>query len=678
MALIVTYTCMPSVLSSAPLRWRTLFNALTLSSVVLLTGGLIHAAPQPASVFSDHMVLQRDRSITVWGQAKAGETIKISFCGHDVSVTTDERGQWTAQLPAIPAGGPYEMTIAGESTVTLRDILVGDVWLCSGQSNMFFLLADSQDGAAALANADNPQIRLLRVDTRTSPTPQTRIAAKWEPCTKETASRFSAVAYYFATDLQKTIKVPIGLIEAAFGGTPIEAWMTGASYQSTPLYPEVAQRWSRILAAYPEERAKYDKLKEEYPRLVEQAKAQGTPAPPAPKLPEGVPQHVPTYLYNAMIAPLVPYGLRGVLWYQGEHNFQQYDEYAIWMPALIRGWREVWKQGNIPFLFVQLPNFMARDSNPTDNPWTRLREAQGAGLAEPETAMVTTIDLGEATNIHPKNKKPVGERLALAARAVAYGEKLVYSGPTYDSMRVQGGEIVIKFKSVGGGLVAQGGEPLKGFAVAGMDQRFFWAEAKIDGGSVIVKSDKVLAPVAVRYAWADNPLCNLYNADGLPAVPFRTDTFEKAAGWTSVGGVVVRANQVAHASEKAVKWILTSSPDWKWANLIFTVPNQNWTNRSVLHFRFCGGTDADQGKKLIVYFYNRGARTDREKMGGVGTVQLTGGSEWQDAEISLGAFARDEVNQLCFSVNGRDLQEGDHIFCFDDIRVDNEPLHAKP
>ena len=483
------------------------------------------------AVFSDHMVLQQGMDVPVWGWADSPGKVTVTLCGQTATALAGSDGRWQTRVKPPKAGGPYEMTVAGQNTITVKDILVGEVWVCSGQSNMQWSVNASANPEQEIAAANYPNIRLLTVPRVTAMQPQTNCEAVWVACSPETVPGFSAVAYFFGRELHKTRDVPVGLINTSWGGTPSEAWTSGRTVDAVAEFQPVVERFDQAAANYAKQLQDWEKTKEErlakWKAAAEKAKADGKRPPRRPG-PPGDPTkspHRPTALFNGMIAPLVPYGLAGAIWYQGESNAARAYQYRTIFPAMINDWRNHWRQGDFPFLFVQLANFMKQAAEPEESAWAELREAQSMALALPKTGQAVIIDIGDANNIHPKNKQDVGKRLALAARAIAYGEKIVYSGPVYDSAKVESGKIRLTFKHTGGGLVAKGGDKLTGFAIAGADKTFVWADAQIDGQTVVVSSSAVAKPVAVRYAWAINPECNLCNSDGLPASPFRTDTW---------------------------------------------------------------------------------------------------------------------------------------------------------
>jgi sialate O-acetylesterase len=437
------------------------------------------AEVKPNGLFCDGAVLQQGIRVPVWGNARDGDKVTVKFQGQEVS-TVARDGRWLVKLKPLKAGGPFTLTIVGDNTITFTNVLVGEVWLCSGQSNMGFALAGTENAAEAIAAAGDPQLRLFTVPREPAEAPQTDVAGTWQESTPETAAKFSAVAYFFGRDLRRARQVPVGLINSSVGGTPAEAWTSRAA-----------------LAAN-------SGLKE----LLEPPRPDGVPS--KSKRPKS-----PGCLYNGMIAPLQPFALAGAIWYQGEANSWRAAQYQKLFPVMICNWREAWGQGNFPFLFVQIA--------PHEKMSPEIREAQLLTWKKvPDTALIVTADVGDAKDIHPKKKEPVGARLALAARAVAYGEKIEYSGPTFASLKVKGNRAILSFTHAGSGLMAKEGE-LKGFTLAGADGNFVPANAKIEGNKVVISSPSVSKPVAVRYGWDNVPDVNLFNREGLPASPFRTD-----------------------------------------------------------------------------------------------------------------------------------------------------------
>ena len=500
---------------------------LILSLVLLLAGaGVALADVKLPAVIGDNMVLQQGEKVAIWGWAEPDEEVMVGVSWHSMkwAVTADKDGKWSFQMNPPKVGGPYQMTLTGKNSITIKNILVGEIWVASGQSNMQWSVQASANPEQEIAAANYPKIRLFYVTRKVAETPQSDCEGSWVECSPETVPGFSAVAYFFGRYLHKELDVPIGLIHTSWGGTPAEAWTRREVLEANPDCAPILKRYEDAVARYPQAMEEYAQKLAEWKEAAEKAKEEGTNPPRRPGAPFGPGNpHSPAGLYNAMIAPLIPYGISGAIWYQGESNAGRAYQYRTLFPAMIKNWRKDWGRGEFPFLFVQLANFMKTKPEPDESAWAELREAQLMTLSLPNTGMAVIIDIGEADDIHPKNKQDVGKRLALWALAETYRKDIVYSGPIYKSMKVDGNSIVLSFDHVGGGLIAKGGEELKGFAIAGADKKFVWADAQIDGDTVVVSSDKVSEPTVVRYAWADNPVCNLYNTEDLPASPFRTD-----------------------------------------------------------------------------------------------------------------------------------------------------------
>lgn len=621
------------------------------------------------------MVLQRNEKITIWGWASPNERITATFNGEQKKSIASPKGEWTLEFPKMKAGGPYTMKISGKNEVLLKDILIGDVWLCSGQSNMVHQMnIHDVTYADDIANANYPEIRHFKVPTKTDLNGPSKDVAggTWQVAVADQVRPFSAVAYFFARKLYDKYGVPIGLINASVGGTPIESWINEIGYKEFPdklkiieenkdtafvrshsrrqfsgnnqrdqkttdkgLIGEipwydvnfVPKNWRRInIPGYWEDQGAKDlngvvwyrkevvlppsmsgkearvflgrivdadelyingvkvgNTTYQYPQRRYQVPANilkegknifvirvtnrfgkggfvpdkpyyiftkkdtvdlkgyweykvGEVFPPfdfssfsrnnndEPRERTINPQNEPTALYNGMVAPYIQLPVKGVLWYQGESNTGRPEEYLALMHALINGWRKAYNKPELPFIYAQLPNFGDITYSPTESNWAELRESQLKALGDPNTAMTVNIDLGEWNDIHPDNKKDVGERMAIAAQKIAYNENLVYSGPLYKTYEVQEDKIIISFSHVGSGLTTNDGEALSSFEIAGDDKKFVWADAQIVGDKIIVSSDEVPNPKHVRYAWADNPdNPNLYNKEGLPASPFRTN-----------------------------------------------------------------------------------------------------------------------------------------------------------
>lgn len=618
---------------------------------------------QPAGLFTDHMVLQRNAAIPVWGRAAKGEKITVRFHEQEKKTVADKSGKWTVYLGNETAGGPYVLSIQGKkNTITLNDVLVGDVWICSGQSNMEWPLSATENAAAVIAAANHPQIRHIKVEHAISVTPLDDIKpASWKVCTSATAPDFTAVGYFFAKRLQEELDIPVGLINTSWGGTMVETWISKTGLQTSASFTEVAlqlpsstaqfekeqadrirkniasfqytdaaetvkgwespgyddARWSKLVAPKQWEEQGLSNLDGTvwYRRNVELGAAQVSKdavlwlgkiddcdsayingvlvgstcvydklrkySIPAKLLKTGQnviavkvldtgggggiwgdaadvkmetaageislagewkarvdvngsvittnPNSMPALLYNAMVHPLLPVAVKGVIWYQGETNAWRAKQYEESFPLLISDWRNKFNQPALPFYYVQLASFNASNQNGTEgSAWAELRDAQFKTLSVPHTGMAVTADIGNPKDIHPRNKKDVGGRLALQALKNTYGKNIIASGPLYKSMQVEAGRAVIQFESVGGGLLVKNNKYgyLDGFMIAGADKKFCWAKAWIQNNSVVVWSESVPSPVAVRYGWTDdNSECNLFNKEGLPAAPFRTDNW---------------------------------------------------------------------------------------------------------------------------------------------------------
>ena len=510
------------------MRKRLSLTLISLSVVLALVAAVRADVKLPA-IIGSNMVLQADMKAPIWGWADAGEKVTVTLGDQKVEATADKDGKWQVRLAAMKAGtGPLEMTVAGKNALKLTNILVGEVWICSGQSNMEMSVRSSKDAEQEIAAAKYPKIRLFTVTKATADTPQADCKGQWVECAPETVPPFSAVGYFFGRMLHQDLGAPVGLIGSSWGGTPAESWTSRDTLEADADLKAIIARYQQQIDNYSKAKEDWEKVKDkrlaDWKAAADKAKAEGKQAPrkPAPPNDPAKSPNCPASLYNGMIAPLIPLAVRGAIWYQGESNAGRPVEYRKLFPTMITDWRKHWGEGDFPFLFVQLANFMARKDEPAESGWAALREAQTMTLSLPKTGMAVIIDIGDADNIHPKNKQDVGKRLALAAEAGTYGKTVVYSGPMYESMKVEGDKVRLKFKHLGGGLVVKG-DKLTGFAIAGEDKKFVWADAKIEGDTVVVSAKDVAKPLVVRYAWADNPECNLYNKADLPAVPFRTD-----------------------------------------------------------------------------------------------------------------------------------------------------------
>jgi sialate O-acetylesterase len=454
----------------------------------------LQAEVRLAGIFSSEMVLQRNHEIVIWGWADKGERVSVSFNQLTKKTKADANGKWKVVFPQMDAGGPYDMKVQGKNIIALSNILIGDIWICSGQSNMGFALKNANDADKEIAAANYPSIRIASIPRTMPLQPMDDIKPiSWQACSPETIPDFSAVAYFFGRSVFNEINVPIGLINTSWGGTNVEAW-TSLDYLTR------ADKYRNYIPAIPENK----ETKQEV---------------------EVHPNKVHTSLFNGMINPILDLPVKGVIWYQGESNAYEGILYRTLFPNMIQCWRDKWKQPDLPFLFVQLANYTEELPEPAKSNWAMLREAQLLTLTVPNTAMSVAIDVGDAKDIHPKNKQDVGYRLSRNALKLAYGKAVADSGPIYQSKQTEGNKIILSFKNIEGGLVAKDKYGyLKSFAVAGEDKKFYWAKAMIKGDQIVVYSDHVANPAAVRYAWADNPGdANLYNTEGLPASPFRTD-----------------------------------------------------------------------------------------------------------------------------------------------------------
>jgi sialate O-acetylesterase len=494
------------------MNWKR--DLLGITFTILLTTAA-EAELRVAPVFSHNMVLQQGVPVAVWGWADEGDAVTVRFRNQKVTAKTANL-KWEVRLAPLKSGGPDTFAVeTRRDSLQFTNVLVGEVWVCSGQSNMEWPMNKAFEPAGDIASATNPVIRLFKVPKNRQDTPTVLINSAWETLSPASVEGFSAVGYYFGRELAKARKVPIGLIGTYWGGTPAEAWTARETLEVNPRYrsqilePYQAnwKKWRLAQADWEKEKAAVEKEGKKFEKRAPQPPWYGSE------------------LFNGMINPLLPFPAKGAIWYQGESNASRAEQYRGLFADMIRSWRSAWGQPEMPFLAVQLAPFRPRKADPADSDWAELREAQLLAVQTlPNVGMAVITDVGEENDIHPTRKQPVGTRLALAARAIAYGEKIPYSGPVYKSMEIKGGEAALSFDHADSGLEARGGE-LTGFAIAGADRKFVWAKARIEGRRVIVNSPEVAAPVAVRYGWADFPVVNLWNKAGLPATPFRTDDF---------------------------------------------------------------------------------------------------------------------------------------------------------
>jgi sialate O-acetylesterase len=513
---------------------KTTFVACGLLLAVLATPSLVLADVKLPAMFTDHAVLQRDMPVPVWGWADPGEEVTVTIAGQTHKTKADDKGKWRVTLDPLKVGDPLTLVAEGKNRLERKDILAGEVWLCSGQSNMEFGLSAANNGDLEVSAANHPNIRLVRVKEAGSQTPVEDFKGEWKVCTPSSAAPFSAVGYFFGRELNEQLGVPIGLIDDSWGGSSCEAWIRRDRLEGKPLYTDLIKKWDEMVKDWDEAKWKADTAA--WKKKAEKAHAAGKPAPLNRPLasPPATGNHRPANLYHGRVEPVMPYAIRGVIWYQGESNAPRAYQYREMFPLMIQSWREDWKQGDFPFYWVQLADFMEEKPEPTDSAWAELREAQTMTLDKlPKTGQAVIIDIGEGADIHPKKKLDVGRRLARLALANDYGQSVVSKSPRYDSMEKHGKKIVVKFKDVGEGLHCVDSKDVQGFAIAGEDNNFVWAKAVIvpakEGGkadTIEVSSKEVPNPVAVRYAWADNPVCNLYNNVLLPVTPFRTDDWK--------------------------------------------------------------------------------------------------------------------------------------------------------
>ncbi|TSA37416.1 MAG: sialate O-acetylesterase [Verrucomicrobiaceae bacterium] len=498
----------------SPRKMRPFLVFPCVAMIIAMLPGVAWAEVKLPAIISDHMVLKKGLGIRIWGKEDPGVTVTVTLGDNSTKTVAGPDGRWSALLDLSAAkAGPFDLTVEGKNKVVVHDVLVGEVWLASGQSNMAFFLEKQTGSAEEIASPANPALRQFQVTRAEPPQPAEDGQGTWTVASPETSGKFSAVGYFFQKQLNKELGIPVGIISTGIGGSACEAWISPQSIETDPHLKQA--REASIQARLTATKAIFRSRTE------------------------------PSCLFNGMIHPLVSYTINGVIWYQGETNVPRAWQYRSAFPMLIKDWRTQWNQPDLPFYFCQLANFKPKLATPDESADAELRESQSLALNLPNTGQAVLIDIGEAGDIHPKNKKDVGDRLARIALANCHGKKIPFSGPVYQSMKIEGGKIRLMFAHTDGGLVAKPlpatydvktdagvtaplvrnspKSALEGFAICGADHKWVWADAKIDGGSVVVWSDQVPQPVAVRYAWASNPTCNLYNGAGLPASPFRTD-----------------------------------------------------------------------------------------------------------------------------------------------------------
>ena len=483
--------------------------------VTLLASQSVFANVKMPNVFSDHMVLQQGQKNKVWGTAEAGEAVTVAIDKQTHAATAAADGMWSVMLDPLAVGGPYELTVKGKNEVKFSDVLVGEVWICSGQSNMQWSVRQSNDPDLEKLAAKFPNIRMINFPQIGTQSPiWTHDDRKWMVCTPENVDSFSAVGYFFARQLFETIDVPIGMINNAWGGSACEAWINRDTLNADPKFKPMMDRWIQMEAKFTELSAKGDNLSEDEKKTLMQLKGQMGG------------NHRPANIYNGVLKSHLGYGIKGAIWYQGESNAGRAYQYRDLFPLMIKNWRDEWKQGDFPFYWVQLADFYAEKTQPDESSWAELREAQTMTMTRlPNTGEAVIIDIGEGKDIHPKNKVDVGRRLARWALAKDYGVKIAYHSPQYKSMEKKDNKIVLTFDYIDGGWRPFDVAEPRGFSIATEDGKFVWAKAAIQKDNTIeVWSDEVSNPAAVRYGWADNPIVNLFGANGLPLTPFRTDS----------------------------------------------------------------------------------------------------------------------------------------------------------
>lgn len=484
------------------------------------------AALRLAHVFTDHMVLQREMPVPIWGWDRPAQAVTVRFAGQAKRATADDGGRWQVELDPLDAGGPFDLVAEGSSSAERQDVLVGEVWLCSGQSNMAWPVSKALNADSEIAAAEYPHIRLLHVigSRMEEPAPDIWGTSKWQLCSSEAVAGFSAAGYFFARSLYQELAVPIGLINSSVGGTSIEFWISREKLASSPATSRILHDWEAARPRVPELLKKYESAVAAWEAEAATAKAAGKAVPKRPRSPRFLqPGRRPAVLFNGLIHPLIPLALRGVIWYQGESGG---EPYGALLPALVADWRQRWGRPHLPFCIGQLHNVGAVQTGPNEAcRFDHRREAQlRTSQALKNVGLTVHIDLGVVDTTHYPNKQEVGRRFSLWAQGAVYGRDVVYAGPIYQRHEAEGTRVRVWFAHADGGLVAKDDE-LKGFVVAGADRVFHWAKATVDGDTVVVWSDAVAAPAAVRYGWAMNPRCTLYNAAGLPASPFRTDAW---------------------------------------------------------------------------------------------------------------------------------------------------------
>ncbi len=479
------------------------------------------------TILSDRMVLQRDMPVPIWGWAEPNEEVTVVIAGQTHSTQTDENGNWRVTLDPLSLGEPLSLVVEGKNRLQVNDILIGEVWLCSGQSNMQWDVKNCWNAELDIASAKYPNIRMLTVNNPASQTPTKNADGRWQICSPSTVGNFSGVGYFFGRQLHQILDVPVGLIDNAWGGSACEAWIRRDRLEGNPMYEALLTRWKNIVEHHKsgKARAEFDAALAQWEQESESARPAGEQRPKPRWLNPLEGNARPANLFHGRLGPVLPFAIRGSIWYQGETNAGRAYQYREMFPLMIQNWRDDWQQGDFPFYWVQLADFTDELPNPGDSAWAELREAQTRTLDKlPNTGEAVIIDLGEAGDIHPRNKVDVAKRLALWALARDYGLDFNCQSPRYESMEKHDGKILVHISNVGEKLRTVDARTVQGFAIAGEDKKWVWAKAEIAAKNRIkVWSEEVPEPVAVRYAWANNPVCNVYSNNGLPLTPFRTD-----------------------------------------------------------------------------------------------------------------------------------------------------------
>lgn len=502
-------------------------KTLSIFIVLMICAGVAFGDVQLPDVIGSSMVLQQKQTVPIWGTADPGETVTVVFSKQKKTAVADANGKWRINLDSIPADfTPRIMTITGRNTVQLKDILIGEVWLVAGQSNMQRLLRETDNGEVVQAAANHPYIRLFNVSRQVAFKHASPPLGVWQECSPESVKEFSAAGYYFGVELEKELKVPIGLINSSYGGSQAEAWTPVEYLTANPDLKPTVERTKIWDEERPQVRLSYEEAIKKWREESDKQRAAGVRPSPSPAVPDALREYrIASSIYNGMIEPLIPFAIRGAIWYQGESNEARAEQYNFLLPTMIRAWRERWGEGNFAFGIVQLPNFRAVKSEPEEAPWSFIREAQRqTAMSTSNVGLIVTIDIGEGSNIHPKNKLDVGQRMAWWALNDVYRRDMPKS-PLLVKSEVIGSKAVLTFVNVGKGLKMKDGDKLDEFALAGDDKKWTWADAKIVGrNKVEVWSANIPRPVAVRYAFNSNPKHpNLVNDANLPTAPFRTD-----------------------------------------------------------------------------------------------------------------------------------------------------------